>query len=104
MANGQCSIKSECGKTSDEPYILNSSTFSSEEKNNFGEFRFDTNRRSDSLVNFSNDDCTVEWTKPPQIAWIPVQIKAKLHSGRWLLQFYVESMRNRQIEVGFLLD
>jgi hypothetical protein len=50
MANGQCSIKSECGKTSDEPYILNSSTFSSKEKNNFGEFRFDTNRSSDSFM------------------------------------------------------
>jgi len=95
---------SECITAISSIPILNSSTVSSEEKNNFGEFHFDTNRRLDSLVNFSNDDCTVEWTKISQIAWIPVQTKAKLHSGRWLLEFYVESMRNRQIEVGFLLD
>jgi hypothetical protein len=104
MANQQCSDESECTETSKEPYLLNSSNFSPEQKNDFGEFRFVTNLGSDSSVNFSNNDCTVEWAKPPKIAWIPVQTKSKLHSGKWSLEFYVESMQHRQIGVGFLLD
>ncbi len=104
MANKQCSDESDHIQTSEKPYLLDSSTFSSEKKNDFGEFCFNSNRGSDSSVTFSNNDCTVEWTAPPQIAWIPVQTKSKLHSGKWSLEFYVESMKKRQIGVGFLLD
>lgn len=104
MATDQCSDESGCNKTSTEPYLLDSSTFSSEEKNHFGEFRFNTEQHANSSIEFSNNDCTVEWVKPDRVIWIPIETKSKLHSGKWSLEFYVESMENRQIGVGFLLD
>lgn len=89
---------------SEEPHLLDSSTFSSEEKNDFGEFRFISNRGADSAIELSNNDCTVEWTTPYKAAWVPIPTKSKLHSGKWSLEFHVESMQNRQIGIGFLLD
>ncbi|CAF1028420.1 unnamed protein product [Adineta ricciae] len=87
-----------------EPYLIDSSTFSSETSNNFGEFCFDSARATKSGITFSNNDCTVEWTKPYEASWIPIQTKSKLHSGKWSLQFHVEEMKSAQIGVGFLLD
>jgi hypothetical protein len=105
MANEESSNESDCEQTSEKPHLLDSSTFSSEQKNDFGEFRFSTSRRSaDSPIQFSNNDCTVEWATPPQYAWAPAQTEAKLHSGKWSLEFHVESMQKRQIGVGFLLN
>ena len=88
----------------DKPHLLDSSTFSSEKSNNFGEFRFGSNRSPTSGIRFSNNDSTVEATEKFEAAWVPVQTKAQLHSGKWSLEFYVESMKNAQIGVGFLLD
>jgi len=90
--------------TSGKPYFLDSSTFSSEQLNSFGEFRFSSDQNASSPIKFSNNDCTVEWTAPSEVVWIPVQTKAKLHSGKWFLEFDVESMASRQIGVGFLLE
>ncbi|CAF3661265.1 unnamed protein product [Rotaria sordida] len=104
MANEQCSNELSCDKTSEKPYLLDSSTFSSEKMNNFGEFRFDSNRSMNSSIRFSNNDCTVEWLEPSMAVWIPVETKAKLHSGKWSLEFDVEWMGTHQIGVGFLLD
>ena len=87
-----------------EPYLLDSATFSVEKVNDFGDFRFDSNRHASSPIKFSNKDCTVEATEPFEISWAPVATKAKLHSGKWSLEFHVESMKNRQIGIGFLLD
>ncbi|CAF3447835.1 unnamed protein product [Rotaria sp. Silwood1] len=104
MANDQCSKESNCAKTSEEPYLLDSSTFLSEEMNNVGEFRFNSNRHANSSLRFSNNDCTVEWIEASQAIWIPIETKAKLHSGKWSLEFDVEWMGTHQIGVGFLLD
>ncbi|CAF2522313.1 unnamed protein product [Rotaria sp. Silwood2] len=104
MANEQCSNESNCTENAEEPYLLDSSTFSSEKMNNFGEFRFDSNRSTNSSIKFSNNDCTVEWIEPSKAIWIPVETKAKLHSGKWSLEFYVEWMGTHQIGIGFLLD
>ena len=104
MANEEYSNENVCKKASEKPYLSDSSTFSSEKTNNFGEFCFDSNRSANSPVTFSNNDCTVEWTEPANIVWVPVQTRAKLHSGKWSLEFDVQSMGTRQIGVGFLLD
>ena len=104
MTEKQSSNESHRNNRSQEPYLLNSSTFSSEEKNDFGEFRFANDRGEDSSLQLTNNDCTVEWARPPQLAWVRVPTKTKLHSGKWSLEFHVESMRERQIGVGFLLD
>jgi hypothetical protein len=58
----------------------------------------------DSPIVYSNDDHTVEWINASQIIWIPVQTKAQLHSGKWFLEFDVESVETHHIEVGFLSD
>ena len=104
MANEQCSNKSDRKRPLEKPYLLDSSSFSSEQKNDFGEFRFSIDRDADSPIQFSNNDCTVTWPTPPEFAWAPVPTKAKLHSGKWSLEFHVESMQKRQIGIGFLLD
>jgi hypothetical protein len=106
MASEQYSDTSDTDSTklSTKPYFLDSSTFSPERANDFGEFRFNSNRSTTSPVKFTNNDCTVEATESFDIAWAPVATKAKLHSGKWSLEFYVESMENRQIGAGFLLN
>ncbi|UJR20410.1 hypothetical protein I4U23_023541 [Adineta vaga] len=91
-------------QTSQKPYLIDSSTFSLEESQSFGEFQFDTIRATKSGIVFGDNDCTVEWVKPYTASWIPVQTKAKLHSGKWSLEFHVEAMETGQIGVGFLLD
>ena len=104
MASEKSASESDHDNPSGEPYLLNSSKFSSEQKSDFGQFRFTDRRNEDSPLRFTNDHCTVEWATPPQLAWVPVSTKAKLHSGKWSLEFHVESMQKRQIGVGFLLD
>ncbi|CAF0934466.1 unnamed protein product [Adineta steineri] len=104
ITNEQCPNKPIFIETSKEPYLLDSSKFPLETLNNFGEFRFITNRSIDSPLMFSNDDRTVEWTFPSKVIWFPIQTKAKLHSGKWLLEFHIESMGTWQIGIGFLLD
>jgi hypothetical protein len=104
MANEQSTDESDYNETPKIPSLLDSSTFPSEIKNDFGEFHFVSNQSTNSSIKFSNNDCTVEWTEPSEVVWIPVETEAKLHSGKWSLEFYVESMQDRQIGLGFLLD
>ncbi|UJR18985.1 hypothetical protein I4U23_022115 [Adineta vaga] len=96
---------STTGKTYKEAYLLDSSTFSSEQMNDFGSFRFSLpSRTDDSPLVFSADGRTVEWVNESRVIWFPVSTEAKLHSGKWFLEFHVEAVKNWQIGVGFLLD
>ncbi|CAF1146579.1 unnamed protein product [Adineta steineri] len=104
MANKQNSKKSNSIKNSKEPHLLDSSTFSSDNLNNFGEFQFNSDKTPNNVLKFSNDNRTVEWLKPYEASWIPIPTKSKLHSGKWFLEFNVEAMKSGQIGVGFLLD
>ena len=103
MTDEQCTAQANCTKTQEKPRLLDSSLFSSEESNNFGEFHLDSSRAADLPITFSNSDCTVEWTKQSKIIWVPIETKARLHSGKWSLEYHVESIGTRQIGVGFLL-
>lgn len=87
-----------------EPYLTDASTYSLEEGHNFGDLRFVLRPTSQSTVTLSNGDRTAEWTQASNVVWIPLETKARLHSGKWLVEFHIESMKNRQIGVGFLLD
>lgn len=87
---------------SNTPFLVNSATFSSEQKIDFGDFSF--KGISEEYIELSNNNHTVEWTKPSKVIWFPVETKTRLHSGKWSLEFHVESMADRQIGIGFLLD
>jgi hypothetical protein len=91
-------------QSSKTPHLLDSSTFSSEQSKDFGDFRFDSKRSAAFPIQFSNGDCTVEAADSFEISWSPVKTKARLHSGKWFFEFHIETMENGQIGVGFLLD
>lgn len=90
--------------TSNAPYLLDSSTFSSEQSSDFGDFRFHTKRSAASPIAFSNDDRTVTASDAFELSWSSVKTNARLHSGKWFFEFHIESMGKGQLGVGFLLD
>jgi hypothetical protein len=74
-----------------------------------GVLAWDVGHNAD-LLTYSDDAQRVEWRPrmpeqdgayPP--AWVPTKTLAKLHSGRYRLDFVVEEMAEAQLGVGFML-
>lgn len=86
------------------PYLIDASQYPPEKTHDFGDLGFMIHTAFESVVTLTNNDRTVEWTQPSNVSWIPLETKARLHSGKWTIEFHIESMKNRQIGVGFLLD
>eukprot|EP01117_Protostelium_nocturnum_P020595 TRINITY_DN934_c0_g1_i1.p1 TRINITY_DN934_c0_g1~~TRINITY_DN934_c0_g1_i1.p1 ORF type:complete len:239 (+),score=55.69 TRINITY_DN934_c0_g1_i1:154-870(+) len=56
------------------------------------------------FLTLSEEDTTVQYTSNDAAAWVPIQSKERLHSGRFLLKFDIQNIGDGQIGVGFLLD
>ena len=87
-----------------EPHLLDSSKLSPAQKSDLRQFRFANRQDKEFLLRFTTNDCNAKWATLPQLAWVPVPTKAKMHSGKWSLEFHVKSIQKRQIGVGFLVD
>ena len=92
------------------PSLVKASTLP---ENDHGVLEWDSTQKSD-LLKVSNENRTVEWpgvgfigsiTKSllRQPAWLPIPTRARLHSGRFILDFVVDEMAEGQIGVGFML-
>lgn len=62
-----------------------------------------SSKNIDPIISISNNDQTIEWTSDLTYAWVGVETELLLYNGSFSLDFQVESMKNYQLGVGFLL-
>jgi len=73
------------------------------EAKKWGKLVFDNLPKSPNME-VSKDQLTVAWTKQANVSWVPCPTLAKLHSGKFSMEFHIENAHKGQIGVGFLLD
>jgi hypothetical protein len=91
----------------EELFLVDSRTLN---ESDIGEMKWNTIHNNE-ILKFSDNGCVAEWeADQPRYkgkhlpSWVPASTKLKLHSGRFLLDFEIEEMAERQIGLGFMLD